>query len=64
MKEFFTFIFGKGHAADRFNQFMVIRYSRLYSARFHKKESHICNNLINARGTSTHVTSWCFDNMT
>ena len=40
-KEFFTFTFGKDHSASRHYQFMVIRYSRLYSARFHKKGSHI-----------------------
>ena len=60
MKEFFTFTFGKGQSANRYYQFIIIRYSCLYSARFHKKESHIYNNMINGRRISTHVTSWCF----
>ena len=64
IKEFVTFAFGKGHSANRHFQFMVIRYSRLYSARFHKKGSHICDNVINERRISTHVTSSCFDKMT
>ena len=64
IKEFFTFTFGKGHSTNRHYQFMVIRYSSLYSARFHKKRSHICNNMIYGRRVSTHVTSWCFDKMT
>ena len=63
IKEFFTFTFGKTHSANK-HRFMVIRYSRLYSARFHKKRSHICNYMISGRRISTHVTSWCFDKMT
>ena len=39
IKESFTFTFGKGQSANR-HQFIVIRYSRLYSAGFHKKGSH------------------------
>ena len=53
IKEFLTFTFGKGHSANRHYQFTVIRYSRLYSARFHKKGSHICNNMINGRKINT-----------
>ena len=60
IKYFFTFTFGKGQSANRHYQFMVSRCSRLYRARFHKKGSHICNNMINGRRISTHVTSWCF----
>ena len=57
IKEIFTFAFGKGQSASRQYQFMVIRYSHLYSARFHKKESDICNNKINGRRISTDVPS-------
>ena len=39
--EFFTFTFGKSRSVNRHYQFMVIRYFRLYSARFHRKGSHI-----------------------
>ena len=46
-KRIFTFTFGKGLSANRHYQFMVMRYSSLYSARFHKKGSHISNNMIN-----------------
>ena len=63
-KEFFTFTFGKGNSANRHYQFILTRYSRLFSARFHNKESHICNNMINGRKISAHRTRWCFDSMT
>ena len=60
----FTLTFGKGHPVNRHYQFMVSRYSRLYSATFHKKGSYTSNNMINERKISTHVTSWCFGKMT
>ena len=50
--------FGKSCFTNRHCQFMVIRYFRLYSERFHKKGNHICNNITNEGRISTDVTTW------
>ena len=57
IKEFFTFTVGKSRSGNIHYHFTVIRCSPLYSLRFHKKGSHICNYANNGIRVSTHVTS-------